>query len=257
MVMIMDMTTITPTPTPTRMITGITTIIITTTRMTADATLYRLMTWLSPSYPVGAFSYSHGLEYAVEAGLVRDRDGLVDWVATVLASGGAWNDAVLLAAAWRAHEDAARLTEIAELAAAFRGTSELALETRAQGAAFLAITAEAWPAPALDVFAKEHAGEAALPVAVGLAAATHGLGLETTLTAYLQAFAANQISAAIRSVPLGQRDGQRAQAALEPIVLATAARAAASDLDDLGAATPMVDWCSMRHETQYTRLFRS
>src|SRR5690242_437373 len=88
--------------------------------MTTETALYRLMTWLSPSYPVGAFSYSHGLEYAIEAALVRDGDGLAEWIATVLEAGAGVSDGALLAAAWSAAKvrDDAALDEVAALAQA-------------------------------------------------------------------------------------------------------------------------------------------
>ena len=207
--------------------------------MAADP-LYRLLAWLSPAYPIGAFSYSHGVETAVEEGLIRDRASLVTWLETVLRDGTARVDGALFAAAWRA--------------AAWRGTSEMALESRQQGGSFLSITRTAWPHPSFDAVPSE----LALPVAVALATAAHGIPLDRALTAYLHAFVANLISAAVRSVPLGQSDGQIALAALESAVHATAEAAiAVTDLDEVGTATPLLDWCSLRHETQYTRLFRS
>jgi urease accessory protein len=217
--------------------------------------LYRLLAWLSPAYPIGAFSYSHGIETAVEQGFVVDRASLVEWLDTVLHDGTGRVDGALLAAAWRAAsaKDWTTFDSIAERAAAWRGTSEMALEARQQGSSFLAITRTAWPHPDLA-----RVGELALPVAVALAMAVHGIGLETALGGYLHAFAANLISAAVRTVPLGQTDGQIALAALEPAVWqAVRAAIAASDLDEVGTATPLLDWCSLRHETQYTRLFRS
>ena len=224
------------------------------------AALFRLLAWLSPAYPIGAFSYSHGLEYAIEAEIVLNRASLIDWIGGVLAHGTGRSDAALLATAWRAHDhgDEAALDSVAELATAWRATAEMALETRQQGASFLAITRQAWPHPALDGFAARHDGQAALPVAVGLAAAAHEIALDAVLTGFLQAFAANLVSAAVRAVPLGQTDGQLALAALESVVAAAAAAAfAVDDVEAVGTATPLLDWCSMRHETQYTRLFRS
>jgi urease accessory protein len=229
------------------------------TIMTTDAALYRLMTWLSPSYPLGAFSYSHGLEYAVEAGLVRDRAGLCDWVATAVAAGAGRSDGALLAAAWQAAaaDDRPRLDAVVELAFAWRGTAETALESRAQGAAFLAATRSAWPHRLLDELALRQRGEVALPVALGAAAAVHGVPLAAALTAYLHAFAATLVSAGLRLVPLGQSDGQRAIAELESVIAGAAHTILATPLDQIGTAAPLLDWCSMRHETQYTRLFRS
>ena len=222
--------------------------------------LYRLLAWLSPAYPVGAFSYSHGVETAVEEGFIKDRATLVAWLESVLERGTGFVDGALFAAAWRAVNGAdwPAFDAIAERAAAWRGTSEMALESRQQGGSFLSITRAAWPHPDLDTGHERTNGELALPVAVALAAAAHGIALESALAGYLHAFAANLISAAVRIVPLGQTDGQRALAALEPVVRRTAAAAlAAASLDEIGTATPLLDWCSLRHETQYTRLFRS
>jgi urease accessory protein len=227
--------------------------------MTTEAALYRLMSWLTPAYPTGAFSYSHGLEYAVATGLVRERESLVDWVATAVASGAGKSDGALLVAAWRAAaaEDRDALDAAAELAAAWRGTAETALESRAQGAAFLGVTRTAWPHPLLEALALRHQGELAFPVAVGAAAAAQHVPLAATLTAYLHAFAGNLVSAGVRLIPLGQSDGQRAIAALEATVAVTAEHVLKTPLERIGTAAPLIDWCSMRHETQYTRLFRS
>lgn len=222
--------------------------------------LYRLLAWLSPAYPVGAFSYSHGVETAVEEGFIKDRDSLVAWLESVLERGTGLVDGALFAAAWRAVDGAdwPAFDAVSERAAAWRGTSEMALESRQQGGSFLSITRTAWPHPALDAGHERTGGEIALPVAVALAAAAHGIALESALGGYLHAFAANLISAAVRTVPLGQTDGQRALATLEPTARRTVeAVLAATSLDEIGTATPLLDWCSLRHETQYTRLFRS
>lgn len=242
------MTTVTPTITIT---TGI--------PMAEAGALYRLMAWLSPGYPVGAFSYSHGLEQAVEAGLVFDRASAENWIADVVELGTGFIDGIFLAEAFRAAQDGdrARLAEAAELSAAFVATRELALESRAQGSAFLETTEKSWPVPALSLLRGTWDGPVAYPVAVGVAAAGHGIQLEDALPAYLHAFAANLVSAAVRLVPLSQSDGQKIVAALEPVVAASAARAMVTSPDDAGSAALTVDVASMQHETQYTRLFRS
>jgi urease accessory protein len=222
--------------------------------------LYRLLAWLSPAYPIGAFSYSHGVETAVEEGLIRDRASLVAWLDSVLRRGTGAVDGALFAAAWRAAgaDDWPAFDAIAERAAAWRGTAEMALESRQQGGSFLSITRTAWPHAALDEVHRRLDGELALPVAVALAASVHGIALEQALVGYLHAFTANLISAALRAVPLGQTDGQIALAALEVAVNDTSQAAiAVASLDEVGTATPLLDWCSLRHETQYTRLFRS
>jgi urease accessory protein len=225
------------------------------TTTTATDALYRLLAWTSPSYPTGAYSYSHGIEHAVEAGLVRGRDSLVQWIAHILRHGSGWIDAVLFARAFDA--DDGTLDELADLAAAWRGTSETALESAQQGAAFLGVTRTAWPNPRLDAFAvRRSEAPVALPIAYALATAGHALR-DAALTAFLHGVAANLVSAGVRLIPLGQSDGQRAIAALAPTVAEVAGRAAGCPLDQLGSAAPVVDWTSMRHETQYTRLFRS
>ncbi|MFW6024595.1 MAG: urease accessory protein UreF, partial [Dichotomicrobium sp.] len=190
---------------------------------------------------------------------VTDAESARDWIGDTVAFGAGFSDAVFLAAAYRAVSagDAARLAEAAELAAAFPATRELALESHAQGRAFLAITTEAWSAPALDELRACWDGPCAYPIAVGCAAAGHGIALADAASGYLHAFAANLVSAAVRLVPLGQTAGQRILAGLEDTVAQTAARALETDVEEVASATLMVDVCSMKHETQHTRLFRS
>ena len=221
--------------------------------------LYRLMAWLSPSYPVGAFSYSSGIEWAVEAGDIKDATTLKDWLSLTMSKGSGFCDAIFLV---HAHDAAAqrqreRLRDIAELAAAFAPSKERHLETTAQGRAFVEATRAAWPCTTLDLLTASWDGPVAYPVAVGVAAAGHGIAVAPALHAFLHALAANWISAGVRLVPLGQTDGQRVLAALEPVIAATAQRAFTASLDDLGSATFRADLASMKHETQYTRLFRS
>ena len=223
------------------------------------AALYRLLAWLSPSYPIGAFSYSSGIEWAVEAGDITDADALRGWLAVVIGEGGGFCDAVFFVHAHRAaiSNDDAALRAVAELAAAFSPSKERHLETTAQGRAFLDTTRAAWPAPALDRLLAVCDGAVALPVAVAVASAGHAIALAPALHAYLHAMTANLISTGMRLVPLGQTDGQRVLAALEPVAAATAARALVTPLDQVGGAAFRADLASMRHETQYTRLFRS
>jgi urease accessory protein len=217
------------------------------------------MAWLSPSYPVGAFSYSGGIEWAVEAGDITDAETLKRWLAVVIAEGGPFCDAVFFVHAHRAAEtsDDKALRAVAELAAAFAPSRERHLETTAQGRAFVEATRAAWPCAALDRLGAVWDGPVAYPVAVGVTAAGHGIAAQSALNAYLHAVTANLISAGVRLIPLGQTDGQRLLAALEPVVAATAARAGETPLDQVGGAAFRADLASMRHETQYTRLFRS
>jgi urease accessory protein len=231
----------------------------TVTRMSDNGALYRLMAWLSPAYPVGAFSYSSGIEWAVEAGDIKDAASLQAWLGVMLRDGSGFCDAVLFVHAHRAAagEDDKTLRAVAELAAAFAPSKERHLETTAQGNAFVEATRAAWPCAALDRLKRVWDGAVAYPVAVAVASAGHGVALAPALAAFLQAVAANLVSAGVRLIPLGQTDGQRVLAALEPLVAAAAQRAPAVALDDIGSAAFRADLATARHETQYTRLFRS
>jgi urease accessory protein len=215
------------------------------------------MTWLSPAFPVGSFSYSHGLEWVVQTGKVRDAATLGDWIGDMLVHGSGRTDAIFLAEAWRAvsAEDGAALSAMTELAAAFVPSAERRLETLAQGAAFVSSVNTVWPHPALDGLSA--CEEIAYPVAVGACAAAHGLPLPETAQAFVQAFAANLVSAGVRLIPLGQTDGLRVVARLEPLIPRVVAGALGATPDDIGGIAVTADIASMRHETQYTRLFRS
>jgi urease accessory protein len=217
------------------------------------------MIWLSPAFPVGAFAYSHGLEWAHEAGDVTDAPSLEGWLSDLLAYGAARNDAILFAESYRAAEvgDADMLSETAELALALANTAERRLETTTQGDAFVAAAEKAWPCAALDRLRDAWPGPVAYPVAVGVTVAGHGMALGESLQAFVLGFVQNLISAAIRLGVVGQTDGQRVIAALLPAVQELAAFARTAGLDDLGSCAFRSDLASLRHETQYTRLFRS
>ncbi len=225
----------------------------------APAALYRLMAWLSPAFPVGAFSYSSGIEWAVEAGDITDEATLQAWLKVMLTQGGGFCDAVLFAQAHRAIADGddKALHDVAELAAAFAPSKERHLETTAQGNAFVEAARAAWVCAALDRLKAAWDGPVAYPVAVAVTAAGHGIALEPALAAYLQALAANWVSAGVRLIPLGQTQGLRVLAALEDAVADTARRGLAARLDDIGSSALRADLASARHETQYSRLFRS
>jgi urease accessory protein len=225
----------------------------------AAAALYRLLAWFSPSYPVGAFSYSSGIEWAVEAGDIKDADTLRQWLATMLTEGGGFCDAVFFVHAHRAisASDDAALRAVAELAAALAPSKERLVETTAQGGAFLDAARAAWPCPALERLDAVWPGPVAMPVAVAVACAGHGIACAPALQGFLQALAANWISAGLRLIPLGQTDGQRVLAALEQTVAAAAVRAPAIPLDEVGSGAFRADLAAMQHEIQYTRLFRS
>jgi urease accessory protein len=221
-----------------------------------ETALYRLLAWLSPAFPVGAFGYSHGLEAAAAGGRVRDRASLEGWVRALVVSGSGRVDADVLrdahraAAAW----NAAALDDANRRGLAYRATAELAAETEAQGWAFLAACRAAWSEPFIEGWAAE---AVCYPAAVGAATARAAIPLGAALVAYLQAMTANLVSAGLRLGIVGQTDGQRILAALEPAVIAAAAAAAERGPDDFGAAAFAADLASVAHETQHTRLFRS
>ncbi len=217
-----------------------------------------LLLWLSPAFPVGSFAYSHGLEWAAEAGDVVDAATLEEWLGDLLRFGAPRSDAVLFACAFRAARSAdwTEVEAINALAVALAGSAERRLETCAQGSAFLSAMRAAWACPALARLPA--AGEpVAYPVAVGVAAAGHALGLEPSLQAFALSLLANLVSAAARLGTIGQTDGQKTLAALLPDVRRLALEASGAGLDDLGTCAFRSDIAAMRHETQYSRLFRS
>lgn len=213
--------------------------------MTTGTELLTLAQWLSPAFPVGAFSYSHGLEAAFHAGWIADAASLQDWLAALLTHGSARADATLLAAAF--HGETA-LAEIDEIARALAPSAERLRETAAQGQAFAEVVGAVWGA--------ELAG-LTYPVALGAAAAREGLPLALTLALYLQAFTSNLIAAAQRLGPIGQTEGQRILHRLTPLIGVTAEAASQGDLESLASAAFLADIASMRHETLYSRIFRS
>ncbi len=224
-----------------------------------QAALLRLMTWLSPAYPVGAFAYSSGIEWAVEAGDITDAASLRDWLAIMLTDGTGRNDAIFFSKTHRALAcgDDAALVEAAELAAALTSSRERHLETTTLGRAFVEVTQAAWPCDALNRLKLLWPGPIAYPAAVAAACAGHAIPLAPALQAFLTALVCNWISAGMRLIPLGHTDGQRLIVALAPAVATTAEAALAATLDDIGSAAFRADLASIKHETQYTRLFRS
>jgi urease accessory protein len=218
-----------------------------------------LFLWLSPAFPVGSFAYSHGLEWALEAGDVVDAASLGQWLADLIAFGAPRADAILFAASHRAVEGAdwAELNAINELAVALAGSAERRLETTAQGAAFQLAARAAWDCAALAKVPERSGDAIAYPIAVAAAAAGHRMARERALSAFVVALFANLVSAAVRLSVVGQTDGQRVLASILPRLTALARQAAEATLDDLGGAAFRSDIAAMRHETQYSRLFRS
>ncbi len=216
------------------------------TAMPTEAAILTLAQWFSPAYPVGAFSYSHGLESLVETGAVTDTDSLLDWLGDVLRYGAGQSDARFLIAAWRA--DAQEVGTVDTLCRAFAPSKERLQETDLQGAAFCEVTAAVW---GFDLAGLTY------PVALGRAAALGGMPAALTTRLYLQAFVANLVAAAQRLLPIGQTEGQRLIRALAPLISDITEQALAGSLDDLSGTAFLADIASMKHETQYSRIFRT
>jgi urease accessory protein len=219
----------------------------------------RLLTWFSPAFPIGAFSFSHGLEWAVEAGDVHDRASLHRWIETLVLTGSGWSDAVLFANAHRAVIacDKLLLAEAAELAVALQPSRERRLEATMQGDAFIRAVAAGWQNDGIALLQEAAEPPFALAIAAGAATAGERVPAEDALTGFLTGFAQNLVSAAVRLAPIGQSDGLAVMAALEQSIARTAAQAAGAALTEVGGLAIRSDIASMRHETQMTRLFRS
>ncbi|KPQ10717.1 MAG: urease accessory protein UreF [Saliniramus fredricksonii] len=226
-----------------------------------------LMIWFSPGFPVGAFAYSHALEWACESGEILQAQDLAAWLNALLDHGSGRNDALFLIAAHRASDEPVRLAELAALARSLAGSRERRLETCMQGDAFLTAIASAWPCATVETWQTKRpvldgAEATPYPVAVGMAGQGHGLPLQALLEAYLAGFIGNLVSAAIRLGAIGQTDGQRIIAGLLPGLPARAAALISAHdgegLDEsLGGCVFASDLGAILHETQYTRLFRS
>lgn len=232
--------------------------------------LYRTLSWTSPAWPIGSFAFSSGLEWAHEAGWLVNAEAVELWLRECLQFGSLSNEANAFVQGWNsAHgEEGPPLSELAELVVASQGSAERALETCAQGAAFRRIAVAANQVEHFAEVARYNGKIAAIPdeelpypLAASTLFAAFGVPLDLALTAYLHAAIANLVSAAQRIVPLGHTDAQVLMVRLEHEVSATVSRAIdASDqplIELLSSVTLAADIASMRHETQYTRLFRS
>jgi urease accessory protein len=219
--------------------------------MTDPAALQKLVTWLSPAFPVGSFAWSAGLETAIAEGVVRDSASLENWILGSLRHGGIKTDAILLAEAHRRARDG-DLAELADLGLALTAARERWLETTITADSYRRAVAH-WPTAIVDRLPDP----CPYPVVVGAIAAGHGIGLLDTLLAFLTATVHGQISVAVRLVPLGQSDGLRVMAGLEAEIAALAGSATNGGLADLGGLAYAADIAQMRHETLEPRIFRS
>ena len=217
----------------------------------------------SPAFPIGAFSYSHGIEAAIASGDVDDAATAHDWIETILLGGSGRNDAILMANAYNAvklhaAKDGqlaggrnAEIEAINELAFALSSGAERAQESRELGVNFARMTEQVYQ---LDI---SRSTPLAYPVAAGLVVRYLGCDLTLGLTFFLQSFIANLISVVVRAVPLGQSDGQIMLAQMMPAVATLANEAALAPLDDVGGYAILADHASIIHETLEPRIYRT
>ena len=202
-----------------------------------------LQNWFSPVFPIGAFSYSHGLEMAIQDGHIMDQDSLYDWISSLLSHGTGRNDVIMIKAAYDG------LPELNDLCLALSASKERYQETTELGQAFC------------RVFNASHDGNLpeglAYPIAVGMASRMLGLNLILTIQCYLQAFAANLISVGIRTIPIGQQSGQDCLLRLYPVIEDVTTNTITATIDDIGGAVFHADLMTMKHESITPRIYRS
>jgi urease accessory protein len=208
-----------------------------------NSQLLLLLNWMSPAFPIGAYAYSHGLEWAIESGQVKTAQQVEDWIRDVITRGSGWNDAILFVQEFQNKN-------VNELALALCSSRERHLETTQLGAAFVI---------AASIFAPFETvkDEIAYPIAAARACNAMQLDVHHALLAFLQGFSNALVSVAVRLVPIGQTAGLHIMKNLMPIISETAHRASAASLEDLGSCTLLSDIAAMKHETQHSRIFRT
>ncbi|CAB3776549.1 Urease accessory protein UreF [Paraburkholderia caffeinitolerans] len=223
------------------------------------AELTALLHLASPALPIGAFSYSQGLEAAIDAGLVANADDAAHWIAGGLANVLAPGELPFIAhqlERWRTH-DAHALIEANEEFVASRESAELRRETSQMGWSLRQLCAQLEWGDAARRETLECMTPIAQPTAFAFAAFAHDASADATLAAYAFSWVENQVAAALKAVPLGQVAGQRIVVALRPAIESAVARARATPPDSLNTFAPQLGILSARHESQYSRLFRS
>ena len=219
------------------------------TRMSTDTpeVMLTLTQWFSPAFPIGAFSFSHGLESLVESGEIRSAEDVEDWLNSVLNYGAGRNDVILMGASFRA-SSTEEIKEVDALARALSPSKERLLETEVQGEAFIRTINEVWGSDLPPL---------CYPVAIGASARTCGMPLHETACMYLHALTSSLVSAAIRIVPLGQTEGQSIVRTLAPLCDQLGSTYIDESLEAIGSSSFIGDIASMTHEDQYSRMFRS
>jgi len=212
---------------------------------TDGASLLLLLNWMSPTFPIGSFAYSHGLEQAIADGRIRTQEDVQAWISDLLQSGSGWNDAVSFALCWSMDSE-----ELNDMALALAGSAERYAESTQLGRNF-GIAVEVWTDH------KPLVGDRAYAVAAGAACMHMGIPQGQAVTALLQGFSAALVSVAVRLVPLGQTSGLQVLRNLAPLIVTTSARACAATPDDLGNNCVSADVAAMKHESLEPRIFRT
>ena len=207
---------------------------------------HKVMAWLSPSFPIGSFAYSHGLEFEISCGNICTRQDVQEWIEHLLRNGSGWNELVLFGQAYKS--DRKSLEELSNLAKALAQSKERYEETLALGRAFTKITSKIMGVKCDGM---------PLPVVMGFKAKIEDIPLGYILPLYAHNFTANLISVSVRLIPLGQTEGQQALFNLFPVMEEIAKAASVAKLTDLRNSCILADIASMRHETLKTRIFRS
>jgi urease accessory protein len=212
--------------------------------MHTDLKFMTVMQWMSPAFPIGAFAYSHGLEWAIDKDHVSNGEKLQKWITDLLEYGSLRTDAIFISLILRGHD----VRKMNELSMALCPAGERLLETKLQGSAFAKVIEDVW---------QQDIGELSLPIAVALAAKNQSIEQDLILPAYLHAFCSNLISAAIRLIPIGQTEGQRIMLELYPTISDLVKTASESEIDDLNSACFFSDVSAMEHEYLQPRIFKT
>jgi urease accessory protein len=229
----------------------------------SDLSLLRLLQLSSPTLPVGAYTYSQGLEWAIDSGLVKNEAGVQQWISDLLAGNIGSFEAPLLLRLMEAFKETQqpngmlRLFELNAKYLASRETSELRAETVQMGYSLLKLLTDLPEFPQPPLAALQTLEQPSFPAAWACAAAAWDVDVREALCAYVWAWAENQVMAAIKAVPLGQTAGQRMLLVLGTRIPEVVERAMKLESTELCNFAPGFAIASSQHETQYSRLFRS
>lgn len=224
--------------------------------MTVPGAFFQLLRLASPGLPVGGYSYSQGLESALDAGLVGDPASAEAWLADVMAGPLARHDAPLAGRAWERHDDCSELARLNAIMLASRETAAQQRELLQMGYSLRTLL-ESLPEGRGVTWPGTLAAGVTYPVAWALAARAFGLERGQTIAAFLFCWLENQVLVLMKALPLGHTAGQQLLSALLPRLGAAASVAAELDEAEWSNFAPLLSWAALRHQTQYTRLFRT